>query len=220
MKIFLDSVNIKEITELINTGFIDGITTNPSLLAKQFDIDVSSKVEIYKKLSDFCKNIDLPISFQVTSTDYKSMLNEAKELSELSEFVVVKLPLTYDGLRVCESLTNLKIKTNVTLCFSEAQAIMAAKAGATYVSCFIGRLDDVGYNGLKLIKNVKKIYDNFSISTKILSASIRNIKHITEAFLYGSDIVTISTKLFKQMFEHSLTDKGIKQFLDDWNKNK
>jgi len=210
MKIYIDSSDIKEIKEINKTGLVDGITTNPSLIAKQ---DKNIKVI----LKEICKEIKGPVSAEVTATDFNSMIKEAKILKKIAKNIVIKLPLTFDGLKACSILYKKGFKTNVTLCFSVTQALLAAKSGATYISPFIGRLDDIGQNGVQLIKDIRKVFDNYKeLKTKILSASVRNIDHVKDVAIAGSDIVTIPPKVFHELYKHDLTDKGLKIFLDDW----
>jgi transaldolase len=210
MKIYIDSSDIKEIKEINRTSLVDGITTNPSLIAKQ-------NKDIKTILKEICKEIKGPVSAEVTAEDCAGMLKEAKVLKKIAKNIVIKLPLTYEGLRACSELSKKKVKTNVTLCFSVTQALMAAKCGATFVSPFIGRLDDIGENGANLIKDIRKVFDNYKyLKTEILSASIRNIDHVKDVAKAGSDIATIPAKVFHEMYKHELTDKGLKIFLDDW----
>ena len=210
MKIYIDSSDIKEIKEINKTGLVDGITTNPSLIAKQ---DKNIKVI----LKEICKEIKGPVSAEVTATDFNSMIKEAKILKKIAKNIVIKLPLTFDGLKACSILSKKGFKTNVTLCFSVTQALLAAKSGATYISPFVGRLDDIGQNGVQLIKDIRKVFDNYKeLKTKILSASVRNMDHVKDVAIAGSDIVTIPPKVFHELYKHDLTDKGLKIFLDDW----
>ena len=211
MKIYIDSSDIKEIKEINKTKLVDGITTNPSLIAKQ-------NKNIKTILKEICNEIKGPVSAEVTAVDCVGMLKEAKILKKIAKNIVIKLPLTFEGLKACKELSAKGIKTNVTLCFSVTQALMAAKSGATYVSPFIGRLDDIGKSGVGLIQDIRKVFDNYKdLKTKILSASIRNLDHVKEVAKAGSDIATIPPKVFHEMYKHELTDKGLKIFLDDWN---
>ena len=211
MKIYIDSSDIKEIKEINKTKLVDGITTNPSLIAKQ-------NRNIKTILKEICNEIKGPVSAEVTAVDCEGMLKEAKILKKIAKNIVIKLPLTFEGLKACKELSVKGIKTNVTLCFSVTQALMAAKSGATYVSPFIGRLDDIGKSGVGLIQDIREVFDNYKdLKTKILSASIRNIDHVKEVAKAGSDIATIPPKVFHEMYKHELTDKGLKIFLDDWN---
>ena len=212
MKIFLDSSDINEIKPINKTGLIDGITTNPSLLAKQ----QGSFKKILKSIANEVKG---PISAEVTSIKADGMIDEAKILQKIAKNIVIKIPLTLDGLIACNYLTKKKFKVNVTLCFSVSQALLAAKAGATFISPFIGRLDDIGENGLLLIKDIRTVYDNFNFKTKILAASIRTVPHIQEVLKIGADIATIPPKIFHELYKHELTDKGLEIFLSDWKKS-
>lgn len=212
MKIFLDSSDINEIKPINKTGLIDGITTNPSLLAKQ----QGSFKKILKSIANEVKG---PISAEVTSIKADGMIDEAKILQKIAKNIVIKIPLTLDGLIACNYLTKKKFMVNVTLCFSVSQALLAAKAGATFISPFIGRLDDIGENGLLLIKDIRTVYDNFNFKTKILVASIRTVAHIQEVLKIGADIATIPPKIFHELYKHELTDKGLEIFLSDWKKS-
>ena len=212
MKIFLDSSDISEIKQINKGHLVDGITTNPSLLANQ-------NGDFRKILKSIASEIKGPISAEVTATVYKKMIIEAKILQKIAKNIVIKVPLTTDGLQACDYLVKKKFKVNVTLCFSETQAILAAKAGATYISPFVGRLDDVGEDGVELIKNIKKIYENYNFSTKILAASIRSIEHVEQVAKIGADVITLPPKIFRQLIKHDLTDKGLEIFLSDWKKS-
>ena len=199
MDFFLDSADVKTIKKMYATGLVDGVTTNPSLIAK-------SGQNFFTVLKQISKTVKGPISAEVTATDSKN--------------IVVKLPLTQEGLIACQHLTKIKIKTNVTLCFSSTQALIAARSGATYISPFVGRLDDINENGMELIKQIKTIYTNYQFKTKILVASVRNIDHVRESALIGADVVTIPPKIFEMLYEHPLTEKGLMDFLNDWKKTK
>ena len=212
MKIFLDSSNINEIKPLNKTGLIDGITTNPSLLGKQ-------KGNFKKILKSIATEVKGPISAEVTATQSNKMIEEAKILQKISKNIVIKIPLTLEGLVACKHLTSKKFKVNVTLCFSASQAVLAAKAGATFISPFIGRLDDIGKNGMQLIKDIKIAYQNYNYKTKILAASIRSVAHVLEIIKIGADVITIPPKIFHDLYKHSLTDKGLESFLSDWKKS-
>ena len=210
MKFFLDTASISEITSLNKTGMVDGITTNPSLVAKsgQSFLDI---------ITDICKLIDGPVSAEVTATDANNMIKEGHKLASISDNVAVKVPLTTDGLIACKTLSDAGTMVNVTLCFSAAQAILAAKAGATFVSPFIGRLDDLGQDGLGLISEIHTIYSNYpEINTQILVASARSPRHVVESAKIGADIVTIPPNTLRQLFNHPLTDTGLKAFMSDW----
>ena len=214
MEFFLDTAEVKVIKKLSETGLVDGITTNPSLIAK-------SGKDFLKTLREISKIIKGPISAEVTALDSKGMLQEAKKLSQISKNIVIKLPLTEEGLKTCKFLSKKKIKTNVTLCFSAAQALLAAKCGATYISPFVGRLDDIGENGMSLIQDIKSIYMNYSnLKTKILVASVRTTEHVIQSAIIGADVVTLPPATLKELSKHPLTDKGLDAFLKDWKKTK
>ncbi|CAN1598292.1 MipB Transaldolase [Candidatus Pelagibacterales bacterium] len=213
MEIFLDSSDIKEIKGLNKANLVDGITTNPSLLA-------SANTNFKILLKEICGEIKGPVSAEVTSPDIPSMLKEADVLRKIAKNIVIKVPLTWNGLQVCSILSAKKVKVNVTLCFSTSQALLAAKAGATYVSPFIGRLDDIGENGIQLIEDIKKIFNNYkNIKTKILSASIRSVENFNAVAAIGSDVATVPVKIFKELHKHHLTDKGVDIFTADWKKS-
>ena len=210
MQFFLDTASINEITSLNKTGMVDGITTNPSLVAKtgQPFLDI---------IADICKLIDGPVSAEVAATDANNMIKEGHKLASISDNVAVKVPLTADGLIACKTLSDAGTMVNVTLCFSAAQAILAAKAGATFVSPFIGRLDDLGQDGLGLISEIHTIFSNYpEINTQILVASARSPQHVVESAKIGADIVTIPPSTLRQLFNHPLTDTGLKAFMSDW----
>ena len=214
MEFFLDTAEVKVIKKLSETGLVDGITTNPSLIAK-------SGKDFLKTLKEISKIIKGPISAEVTALDSKGMVQEAKRLSQISKNIVIKLPLTEEGLKTCKFLSKKKIKTNVTLCFSAAQALLAAKCGATYISPFVGRLDDIGENGMSLIQDIKSIYMNYSnLKTKILVASVRTTEHVIQSAIIGADVVTLPPATLKELSKHPLTDKGLDAFLKDWKKTK
>jgi transaldolase len=213
MKFFIDTANIDEIKDANDMGMVDGVTTNPSLIAKEGrDFE-----EIIKEI---CEIVDGPISAEVVSTDTEGMLEEARKLSKIHNNIVVKIPMLVDGLKATRKLSEEGIKTNVTLVFSPLQALMAAKAGATYVSPFIGRLDDISQEGLLLVEQIVEIYSNYAFDTEIIVASIRNPLHVLESALMGADIATIPFNVLSKLAAHPLTDKGLKAFLDDWNKAK
>ena len=213
MEIFLDSSDIKEIRGLNKANLVDGITTNPSLLA-------SANTNFKILLKEICSEIKGPVSAEVTAPDVHSMLKEADVLKKIAKNIVIKVPLTWNGLQVCSILSAKKIKVNVTLCFSTSQALLAAKAGATYVSPFIGRLEDIGDNGIQLIADIKKIFNNYkNIKTKVLSASIRSVEHFNAVATIGSDVATVPVKIFKELHKHHLTDKGVDIFTADWKKS-
>jgi len=211
MKFFIDTANVKEIKEANAMGLINGVTTNPSLIARE-------KREPRALLKEICKIVKGPVSAEVVALDAKGMVKEAKELAKIAKNIVVKVPLTMEGLVATKALTKLKIKTNVTLCFSATQALLAAKAGATYKSPFVGRLDDISVDGMDLIDDIISIYDNYMYETQVLVASIRSPKHVLEAALIGADVATIPFKVIGQLAKHPLTDRGIEQFLADWEK--
>ena len=213
MKFFIDTANINEIKEANDMGMVDGVTTNPSLIAKEGrDFE-----EIIKEI---CEIVDGPISAEVVSTDTEGMLEEARKISKIHNNIVVKIPMLVDGLKATRKLTEEGIKTNVTLVFSPLQALMAAKAGATYVSPFIGRLDDISQEGLLLVEQIVEIYSNYAFDTEVIVASIRNPLHVLESALMGADIATIPFNVLSKLAAHPLTDKGLKAFLDDWNRAK
>ena len=213
MKFFIDTANINEIKEANDMGMVDGVTTNPSLIAKEGrDFE-----EIIKEICDI---VDGPISAEVVSTDTEGMIEEARKLSKIHDNIVVKIPMLVDGLKATRKLSEEGIKTNVTLVFSPLQALMAAKAGATYVSPFIGRLDDISQEGLLLVEQIVEIYSNYAYDTEIIVASIRNPLHVLESALMGADIATIPFNVLSKLAAHPLTDKGLKAFLDDWNRAK
>ena len=212
MKFFIDTANLAEIKEASEMGLIDGVTTNPSLIAKEGDIDFKEHI------ANICKLVSGDVSAEVTALDAEGMLREGRELAKIADNVVIKCPLTLDGLKATRTFHSEGIKTNVTLCFSASQALLAAKAGATYISPFIGRLDDISQNGMKLIEDIVSIYDNYGYGTEVLAASIRHPIHIVDAALVGADVATIPFKVIKQLVQHPLTDKGLEAFLADWNK--
>jgi transaldolase len=214
MEFFLDTADVKLIKELNKTGLINGITTNPSLVAKSG----KNFLEILKEITKIIKG---PISAEVTALDTKGMIAEANKLKKISKNIVIKLPLTENGLKACKSLSKRKIKTNVTLCFSAAQALLAAKCGATYISPFVGRLDDIGENGMELIQQIKSIYSNYkNLNTKILVASVRNAEHVIKSAIIGADVVTLPPDTLMELYNHPLTKKGLDAFLSDWKKTK
>jgi transaldolase len=212
VKIFADTADIDEIRALAETGLIDGVTTNPSLVAK-------SGKPFREAVKQICELIDGPVSAEVVAMDVPGMLKEGRSLAEIAPNVVVKLPLTVDGLKACRTLTGESINVNVTLCFSAVQALLAAKAGATYISPFIGRLDDAGVDGVALIHEIRGIYDAFGFATELLAASIRSPGHVRDVALAGADCATIPPKVFWSLYEHKLTDIGLEAFLADWKKS-
>lgn len=213
MKFFIDTANIDEIKEANSMGMVDGVTTNPSLIAREGRV-------LEEVIEEICKIVDGPISAEVISLDAKNMIKEANQLSLIHKNVVVKIPMTVDGLKAVRKLTEEGIKTNVTLIFSPLQALMAAKAGATYVSPFVGRLDDISHDGLLLVEQIVDIYSNYAFETEIIVASVRGPLHVLESALLGADIATIPFNVLAKLASHPLTDKGIKSFLDDWKKSK
>ncbi len=208
MQFFLDTGDIEEIRSATQWGFIDGVTTNPSLIAKTG----RTQKEV---ISEICQFIDGPISAEVISTNKSGMLKEAEELAKIHDNVVIKLPLTEDGISACKVLSDQSIKTNITLCFSLNQALLAAKNGATYISPFIGRLDDIGHDGIQLIEEIRVIYGHYGFQTQILAASIRHPQHVRSVTLAGADVGTMPFKVMKSLFKHPLTDIGLEKFLAD-----
>lgn len=211
MKFFADTADIDDIRDLAGTGLLDGVTTNPSLILK-------SGRDILEVTREICSIVDGPVSAEVTATDFDGMMREAGVLSKIASNICIKLPLTWDGLKACKALTGMGHQTNVTLCFSANQALLAAKAGATFVSPFIGRLDDIGLDGMELIEEIRTIFDNYEFSTQILAASIRTVNHVKDAALIGADVVTAPPSVIRQLAKHPLTDKGLDAFLADWAK--
>ena len=212
MKFFVDSANIEEIAELKNLGLADGVTTNPSLILK-------AGRNFQSIAKDICELIEGPVSLEVSSSSIDQMRAEAEKLRVISKNVVVKLPMTWNGLKVCRDLANSGIKVNMTLCFTANQAILAAKAGAEFVSPFVGRLDDTKIDGVGLIKEIRTIYDNYSFKTKILAASIRSLEHIKNCAIAGAEAVTAPPAILRELVSHPLTDKGLEIFLSDWEKS-
>jgi len=213
MKFFIDTANLDEIREANELGLIDGVTTNPSLVAKEGDVDFKEHI------AKICSIVKGDVSAEVTALDTAGMLSEGRELAKIAPNVVVKCPLTLDGLKATRVLTDEGTGVNVTLCFSAAQAILAAKAGARYISPFIGRLDDIATNGMQLIADIVQIYQNYDYPTQVLAASIRHPMHIVDCALAGADVATIPFKVIKQLVHHPLTDKGLESFLADWKKS-
>ncbi len=212
MKFFVDSADVAEIRELAATGLIDGVTTNPSLIAK-------AGRDFKETIAEICRIVPGPVSAEVAALDYDGMMREASILSDIAENVAIKVPLTMDGLRACKALTGAGTMVNVTLCFSANQALLAAKAGATFVSPFVGRLDDIGLDGMELIREIRVIFDNYpELGTDILAASIRSVNHVKEAAMIGADVATIPPAILKALVKHPLTDAGIASFLADWRK--
>lgn len=210
MKFFVDGANVKEIKELAEMGLVDGVTTNPSIIAK-------TGRKIKDVIAEICEAIDGPVSAEVTATDVEGMVREGKYLAKIASNVCVKVPLTEDGLKACYRLRQENILVNVTLCFSSMQALMAAKAGATFISPFIGRLDDIGQEGMTLISEICQVYDNYpEITTQVLAASLRHPLHVKQVAEIGADVATLPAKVFKQLVKHPLTDNGLDAFLKDW----
>ncbi|MEZ5935970.1 MAG: fructose-6-phosphate aldolase [Alphaproteobacteria bacterium] len=210
MKFFVDTADVEEIRELAATGLLDGVTTNPSLVAK-------SGRNFFEVIAEICDIVPGPVSAEVAATDHATMLKEGKKLATIAPNVCVKVPLTMDGLKTCKALSDEGTKVNVTLCFSPAQALLAAKAGATFISPFVGRLDDVGHDGMALIADIMQIYRNYeSIETEVLVASIRSVTHLIEAARLGADVSTLPPDVIRKLFNHPLTDKGLAAFVKDW----
>jgi transaldolase len=211
MKIFLDTANVKELQEVADMGLLDGVTTNPSLIAKE-------KRPFRDLVDEICRIVEGVVNLEVVATDTAGMVSEGRELAKIAPNVVVKLPTTVDGLKACRALTGEGTKTNLTLCFSPTQALLVAKAGATYVSPFLGRLDDIAHVGMDLIRTIRTIYDNYDFPTQILAASLRNPLHVVDAAVAGADVATLPFAVFQMLIKHPLTDIGLKRFLEDWQK--
>jgi transaldolase len=211
MKFFVDTADTAEITELAATGLLDGVTTNPSLITK-------SGRQFLEVVKEICGIVDGPVSAEVVALDHETMMREAEVLRKLADNVCIKVPLTIDGLKTCKALSGDGTQVNVTLCFTAAQALLAAKAGATFISPFVGRLDDIGSDGMDLIRDIRVIYDNYAFGTQILVASVRHQVHILESARIGADVMTAPPAVIKALFNHPLTDKGIQGFLADWAK--
>lgn len=211
MKFFIDTANVAEIKEAVSLGLVDGVTTNPSLVSRE-------NREFRQLLNEICSIVDGPVSAEAVSLDSEGMIKEARDLSSIHENIVVKIPMATEGLKAVRRLSQEGIKTNVTLIFSPSQALLAAKAGATYVSPFVGRLDDVSYAGMDLVGEIRTIFDNYGFPTEIIVASIRNPLHVVDAAMMGADVATIPFKVLLQLSQHPLTDIGIKKFLEDWQK--
>lgn len=212
MKFFVDTADIAEIRDLAATGLLDGVTTNPTLVAK-------SGRNFFEVLKDICAVVQGPVSAEVTATDTEGMIKEGEKLARIADNITIKLPMTWEGLKACRHFSSKNIMTNVTLCFSAPQALLAAKAGATFVSPFVGRLDDIGENGMNLIADICTIYRQYAaLTTQVLVASVRGTQHITDAAKLGAHVATIPPKVLKDMIAHPLTDKGLAQFLEDWKK--
>ena len=211
MKFFIDTANVAEIADMATTGLVDGVTTNPSLIAK-------SGRNIIEVIAEICDLVDGPVSAEVAATDFPTMLAEGRRLATIAKNVTVKVPLTVDGLKTCKVLSDEGTDVNVTLCFSAAQALLAAKAGASFISPFVGRLDDIGGVGMDLIADIVQIYSNYDFPTQVLVASVRGPQHVLEAAKLGADVATLPPSVIKAMYNHPLTDKGLQAFLDDWSK--
>ena len=211
MKLFIDSGNIADIQKLADIGIIDGVTTNPTLLAKE-------PGDYRANLKKICQIVKGPVSGEVTATDFAGMIAQGHDIAKIDDYMIVKVPLTRDGIKACKSLSGEGIRVNVTLCFSAAQALLAAKAGATFVSPFVGRLDDIAMNGMDLIREIVEIYDNYEFATEVLVASCRHPIHIVEAARIGADICTCPPAVIEALFNHPLTAIGLEKFLKDWEK--
>ncbi len=211
MKIFIDTASVKEIREAAALGLLDGVTTNPSLVAKEGK-------DFRAMLDEILAIVDGPVSAEVISTDYEGILKEGRELAAIHKNIVVKVPLIKEGLKAVRTFSEEGIKTNVTLCFSPSQALLAAKAGASYISPFVGRLDDISHNGMQLIEEIVQIYRNYDYETEVLVASIRHPLHFVEAALIGADVCTMPFSVIDKLFSHPLTDSGLEKFLSDWKK--
>jgi len=211
MRIFIDTANLEQIKEISSWGILDGVTTNPTLVAKE-GCDFRTRIE------DICKVVDGPISAEAVSMDHEGMIEEARELSRMHKNIVVKIPMTDEGLKAVKVLSKEGVKTNVTLVFSPNQALLAAKAGATYVSPFVGRLDDISHDGMALVRDIVTIFRNYGFKTQVIAASIRHPVHVTEAALAGAHVATVPYDVLKKMLRHNLTDEGIQRFLKDWEK--
>jgi len=211
MKFFIDTADVKEIREALEIGMVDGVTTNPTLISKTG----RPFLEVAREIVNLVPG---PVSLEVVSLDYNGMVKEAEKLAEMGDNVVIKIPMTEDGLKAVHTLSAEGIKTNVTLVFSPLQAILAAKAGATFVSPFVGRLDDIGHDGMELVSQIVQIYENYGFDTEVIVASIRHPQHVLSAALIGADVATIPFKVIKQLVKHPLTDIGLDKFLDDWAK--
>jgi transaldolase len=213
MKFFLDTANLAEIKEGLALGIVDGVTTNPSLVAKE-------GVNFHTRIKEICAVVNGSVSAEVTATDFDGMMKEGHTLAKLHDNVTVKVPLIPEGIKACKALSSEGIKVNVTLCFSPSQALLAAKAGATYISPFVGRLDDISQDGIQLIREIVQIYKNYGFQTQVLSASLRHPQHVVQSALAGAHVGTMPFTVMKQLFAHPLTDIGLKRFLADWEKVK
>ncbi len=211
MKFFVDTADLSEIRKFAETGLVDGVTTNPSLIMQAGN-------DFLDTVREICTMIEGPVSAEVTATDFETMLVEGRKLAKIAENVVIKVPLTVDGIRTCKALSDEGTMVNVTLCFSPAQAILAGKAGASFISPFVGRLDDIGQDGMGLIAEIVSIYDNYDFPTEVLVASVRSTQHVVDAAKIGAEVVTAPPKVLWQLFKHPLTDIGLESFLNDWKK--
>jgi transaldolase len=212
VKFFVDTADVAEIKELAATGLLDGVTTNPSLVAK-------AKGDFKAIIAEICELVPGPVSAEVAATDLDGMLNEGRTLARIAQNVTIKVPLTWDGLKACRALTAEGTMVNVTLCFSANQALLAAKAGATFISPFVGRLDDAGQDGMELVREIRTIYDNYpDLKTQILAASLRHVTHVKQAAMIGADVATVPPAVLRALVQHPLTDKGLAAFLADWKK--
>jgi transaldolase len=212
MKFFVDTADVSEIKELAATGLLDGVTTNPSLVAK-------AKRDFKEIIAEICAAVAGPVSAEVAATDLDGMLREGRTLAKIAKNVTVKVPLTWDGLKACRTLTAEGTMVNVTLCFSANQALLAAKAGATFISPFVGRLDDAGQDGMELVREIRTVYDNYAdLKTQILAASIRHVTHVKQAAMIGADVATVPPAVLRALVHHPLTDKGLEAFISDWKK--
>lgn len=209
MQIYIDTASIEDIREAADMGVLDGVTTNPSLVAKE-------GVDFHERLKEICEVVPGPVSAEVVSTESDAMLEEAQPLLGIAENIVIKLPCTVDGLRACKHLSSNGVRVNMTLCFQPLQAMLAAKAGAFLISPFLGRLDDIGQDSMDLIQQIRTIYDNYGYETKVLAASVRHPMHLVQCALVGADVATVPFKVIQQMMKHPLTDSGLQKFLDDW----
>lgn len=216
MKLYIDSGNIEEIRNAAKTGLLDGVTTNPSLIAKENKDFLGTVREIINILADYSSDKDFTVSAEVTALSAEEIVSQGRKLSKLNKHILVKVPLTMEGLKATSILAKSGVRVNMTLCFSATQALFAAKAGAFVVSPFIGRLDDSGYDGIRLIKEIRSVYDNYGFKTKILAASIRSTLHVKNAALAGADISTMPLHIFEECVQHSLTEKGLNKFMADW----
>jgi transaldolase len=218
MQIFLDTANLEEIRQGVELGLVDGVTTNPSLVAKEQK--PGAPVRFRERVVEICELVQGPVSAEVTATDYAGIMDQAHDIASWHGHVVVKVPLIADGLRAIRSLSKEGIRTNCTLCFSLNQAYLAAKAGATYISPFVGRIDDTGHDGMQLIHDIRSAYDNYGFETKLLAASLRHPMHVHACLLAGADVATLPFSVFGPLMKHPLTDIGLKKFLEDWDKVK